>query len=172
MKQDILKLREEGKSYSEITSILGCAKSTVAYYCGKGQKEKTLNRKRRSRKTNPLMDKINRFRDRVRDFQRNRVNGTFSEGRTYTITVEDVLNKIGNKPICYLTGREIDIYKTSDYHLDHVHPVKKGGDNSLNNLEIACKDANLAKRDLLLEDFIQLCHDVLVHHGYNVTKGK
>ena len=172
MKEDILKLREEGKTYNEITLILGCSKSTVAYYCGEGQKEKTLNRKRRSRKNNPLMDKVDRFRDRVRDFQRNRTNGKFSEGRTYDITIEDVLNKIGENPKCYLTGREIDIFKTSDYHLDHIHPVKKGGDSSLENLEIACKDANFAKRDLLLEDFIQLCQDVLIHHGYNVTKGK
>ena len=40
MKEDILKLREEGKSYREISKLLGCSKGSVSYHCGKGQKEK------------------------------------------------------------------------------------------------------------------------------------
>lgn len=35
MKEDILRLRKEGKSYNEIRKILGCAKSTVSYHCSK-----------------------------------------------------------------------------------------------------------------------------------------
>ena len=31
-KEDILQLRAEGKSYGEISEILGCSKGTVAYY--------------------------------------------------------------------------------------------------------------------------------------------
>lgn len=31
-KEDILRLRSEGKSYGEISEILGCSKGTVAYY--------------------------------------------------------------------------------------------------------------------------------------------
>lgn len=31
-KEDILRLRNEGKSYSEISEALGCSKGTVAYY--------------------------------------------------------------------------------------------------------------------------------------------
>lgn len=31
-KEDILRLRNEGKSYGEISEILGCSKGTVAYY--------------------------------------------------------------------------------------------------------------------------------------------
>ena len=40
MKTNILKLRAEGKTYTQITKELGCAKSTVSYYCGKDQKDK------------------------------------------------------------------------------------------------------------------------------------
>ena len=40
MKDQILKLRDEGKSYREIKRILGCSSSTIAYHCGEGQKEK------------------------------------------------------------------------------------------------------------------------------------
>lgn len=36
MKEKILKLRDEGNTYNQIVEILGCAKSTVSYYCSKG----------------------------------------------------------------------------------------------------------------------------------------
>ena len=39
MKDKILKLREEGKSYKEIMNILGCSKGTISYHCGEGQKK-------------------------------------------------------------------------------------------------------------------------------------
>ena len=45
MKDDILKLRSEGKSYRQIQKILGCSLSTIAYHCSPGEKEK--NNKRR-----------------------------------------------------------------------------------------------------------------------------
>ena len=35
MKNKILKLRKEGKTYSEISKILNCAKSTVSHHCKK-----------------------------------------------------------------------------------------------------------------------------------------
>ncbi len=35
MKEKILELRKSGKSYNEISQILGCAKSTVSYHCSK-----------------------------------------------------------------------------------------------------------------------------------------
>ena len=35
-KEDILRLRAEGKSYSEISDALGCSKGTVAYYLKEG----------------------------------------------------------------------------------------------------------------------------------------
>jgi hypothetical protein len=46
MKDEILALRGQGKSYNEIVAILGCAKSTIAYHCGEGQKEKNQARVR------------------------------------------------------------------------------------------------------------------------------
>jgi transposase len=48
----IFKLYEEGKTYSQIAEILGCSKSNVSYHCGKGQKEKTKNRQKQSRHRN------------------------------------------------------------------------------------------------------------------------
>lgn len=52
MKDEILKLRAQGKSYNQIIEELGCSKSTVSYHCGKGQREKNKARTyiRRSKK--------------------------------------------------------------------------------------------------------------------------
>lgn len=45
-KENILRLRAEGKTYNQIVEDLGCAKSTVAYHCGLDQKAKTRYRTR------------------------------------------------------------------------------------------------------------------------------
>ena len=43
MKEKILNLRDEGKSYSEISKILDCSKSTVYYYCNRNSKNVIKN---------------------------------------------------------------------------------------------------------------------------------
>ena len=46
-KEDILRLRAEGKTYLEIKAILEpCSLSTISYYCNPVQKEKTMSRQR------------------------------------------------------------------------------------------------------------------------------
>lgn len=44
IKEKILKLKSEGKSYREIQKILNCSKGTIAYHLGDGQKQKTVKR--------------------------------------------------------------------------------------------------------------------------------
>lgn len=178
MKDKILSLREEGKTYSQIKNILGCSKSTISFHCGKGQKEKSAKRKNLSRTIKPFENKLLVFKSRslkgkVRDFQRNRLNGFFEEGRINDFNEEDVLRKLYNNPICYLTGRSIDPMLPSSYHFDHIIPVSKNGSGHLNNLGLACKDANKAKGNLSVSEFLTLCKDVLVNNGYKVIlKGK
>lgn len=46
LSENILKLYAEGVSYRQIEAQLGCAKSTIAYHCGVGQKAKTFKRER------------------------------------------------------------------------------------------------------------------------------
>ena len=45
MKEQILQLRNSGKTYNEISLILGCSKGTISYHCGEGQKQKIKDRK-------------------------------------------------------------------------------------------------------------------------------
>lgn len=50
MKEQILLLRQEGKSLNEIASILDCSKSTVAYHASSQTQYKTKERRQKSRK--------------------------------------------------------------------------------------------------------------------------
>jgi len=84
-----------------------------------------------------------------------------------TFKVKDLLEKIGHNPKCYLTGRPINLMDGKSYHLDHIVPKNKGGSNTLDNCNIACKDANQAKGNLLYSEFILLCEEVL---NYNQNK--
>ena len=50
MKDKILKLRKEGKTYSEIVKKLGCSKSTVSYHCSPEVKTKQRERHNKARR--------------------------------------------------------------------------------------------------------------------------
>ena len=195
MKEEILRLRDEGKSYREIVKILGCSKSTVAYHCGKGQKEKNAKR-RKKRRENPLVRKTDQFRLRkskekttekkeersrkdvvegIRKFQK-----TDSELRKYgsdginkniesTFTWQDVLNKFGENTHCYLSGEPIDLM-INNYQFDHIRPVSRKGGNELDNLGIAHEVVNQMKGDLLPEELIDWCKKILIHNGYTISK--
>lgn len=169
MKKEIIKLRSEGKTYNEIKKILGCSKGLISYHCGDGQKQKTIMRNRKNRKTikNKILKKIDDFfRDNVHGFKRgkskNRTTGRFHYSSAY--------KKIYENPVCYLSGRAIDFENTRSYHLDHIIPVSKGGKNDLKNMGLSRKEANRAKSDLLVNEFIELCIDVCRHNGYDVIK--
>lgn len=173
MKELILKLYAEGKSYNTISKELGCSKGSVSYHCGKGQKEKGAIRQSTRRKKNVLIAKCERFNyvsarksleNRIDAFQRN------ENERVATFTWQQVVDKIGENPTCYLTGRKIDLSSPKSYSFDHIVPTCKGGSNDLDNLGLTCKEANLSKAALSLEEFVQLCKEVLETQGYNVSK--
>lgn len=44
--------------------------------------------------------------------------------------------------------------------IDHVVPVARGGDHDTNNINICCLQCNLSKRDLMLNDWFDLCRRV------------
>lgn len=56
----IVELHKQGFSYSQIVSELGCSKGTVAFHCGKGQKELAKGRTRDRR------NKIRRYIQEVK----------------------------------------------------------------------------------------------------------
>lgn len=171
MKEEILKLRLEGLSYRQIVKKLGCSLSTVSYHCGEGQKEKTIKRLRKYRDNNTLSNKISTYRCKTRDFKNSktlRKLGKISKDSKFN--AEDVIDKFGINPVCYLSGRKINLHDTKSFHFDHIKPISKGGLSTLDNLGITTREANLAKSDLHLSDLLKLCEDILIHNGYKVSK--
>ena len=59
------------------------------------------------------------------------------------ITMYDVLNCLKRFDFtCFYCGGKIS---SKLWHLDHVHPISKGGLNSNNNIASSCKECNLMK---------------------------
>ncbi len=165
MKEQILKLRTEGLSYRQIQRKLGCSRGTISYHIGDGQKAKT---KSRSAILNPLVKRIDAFKrglcGKIVEFSTRKSEDESRFG------YKDVLAKFGQDPICYLTGRKIDLKDCSSYELDHIVPASAGGSIGINNLGLTCRDANRSKADLAVEQFLTLCKEVLEHNGYTVMK--
>jgi 5-methylcytosine-specific restriction endonuclease McrA len=180
MKNKILELRRSGKSYKQICDIIGCSKGTVAYYCGVGQKEKTKLRNQKNRTAKVICQKIGRFKKvakrRLQDasdgFQRERINGRKGKHLRKTFTYKDVLKRFGETTKCYISGRDVNFHEPKTYEFDHILAVSKGGSNNIDNLGIACKEANYAKSNLTIEELLQLCSDILEYNGYKVTRLK
>lgn len=194
MKEQILKLREEGKTYNEIKVILGCSKSTISYYCGNGQKDKVSNRTKK-RRENILLTKVDSFKQRtynkklsdikgvknrkdvveaIRKFQKRdnsigKNTSRVNKGISKTFTWEDVLERFGEDTICYLSGERINLYERN-YQLDHIIPSSKSGDNSFNNLGISHEVVNKIKGNLSVEELLEWCVKILNHNNYNVNK--
>ena len=176
-KEDIIRLRGEGKTYREIQQILGCSKSIIAYHCGNGSEKERLkksNRKKETptqcigRKLNTFKSrmKIEKIRNKYNCFRRARKNRKVSgtdvvNNIKKNYTRQDVIDKIGENPICYLTGKKIDLCQTDTYQFDHIVPVINGGTNDLSNLGVCIKEANQAKGELSLDELYILCEDIL-----------
>ena len=180
--QDIHALRAKGMTYDQIADQLQCSKSTVSYYIRPDGRQKTSDRRRRLRaKAHPFARKLESFAGIIQHGKRKpgvhnwkiRMKlkletfccGADMKYQKPTFTVDDIIAKVGEKPICYLTGDAIDIYDTKSYHFDHIVPRARGGLNTLENLEICKREANFAKRDMSLEDFVSMCQKIVDKHG-------
>lgn len=167
MKERILELRREGKSYKQIQKILNCSLSTISYHCGIGQKEKSKKRQNKNRKKaeSELAKKYGRFLSaKIKDYKRsNPQKRTYNKG-----LYKEIYDILSRNPTCYLTGTPIDLSDTNSYQLDHIIPTSRGGDCSINNLGLCITQANISKNGMLLNEFIQLCVDICRHNGYKV----
>lgn len=164
LKEQILILRSDNKSYNEIAKILGCSKSIVGYYCNDITNSK--QRKSTSLWRNTLKGRI---KSRLCTFCARISHGGRGMKSLNKIKTLDIINKFGTKTKCYLTGTPIDLEK-DNYCFDHIVPVSKGGTNDLSNLGITIPIANYSKSDLTVEEYLELCKKVLEHYGYTVNK--
>lgn len=88
------------------------------------------------------------------------------------ITVEDIRAMWdAQEGLCALTGTPLIpnplaeaghlAHAWDEPHIDHIIPVSRGGTHDLSNLRWVCARVNLAKRDLLDEEFLELCRSVV-----------
>jgi hypothetical protein len=189
LKDEIIKLRDQGLSYNQIRDRLGCSKGTISYHCGEGQKSKVLDRTKK-RRLCPLRTKMEAFkhgkkkdvqnpfvevwqfknhclRDKLIHFAR---IGTKANrmGYKFMFKLKDLIKKIGDDPRCYWTGRKIDLNSRRSYHLDHLIPKSRGGDNSLDNCVLACREANQGHSDSMPGEYIHTSCEVAVHKGKDI----
>jgi 5-methylcytosine-specific restriction endonuclease McrA len=185
LKEDILKLREKGKSYRDIAFLLNCSKSLISYHCNSGSTKLKVNsyHKNKDTKNKAIMKKLNSFKSRhipkcittkTAGFKRttSRNKTVVNNIKEFNYTTQDVLDKIGSNPKCYLTGKSIDLFKGETYEFDHIIPIKLGGTNDLSNLQITLTEANHAKGQLMLDDFYKLCETILKYRDSKKLKKK
>lgn len=190
LKEDILELRSQGKSYNDICQILNCSKGLVGYHCGEGQKAKTQLRRARGRKQlrQIISSRIERFSARhssewkysstttFKKMMKARLEG-FSKmskmSKEYVkpeFSVEDLIKKIGDSPVCYISGKPIDLSDRRSWAIDHIVPRSRGGNNSIGNAGICDSTINMSKSNMLPEEFFEMCKMVLENNGYEVNK--
>lgn len=188
----IKQLREDGLSYREISKRLDCAKSTVAYYCNDTEKENVKKRQEKQKKKNighfsakkrlcmfkrtkHTPRKSKRFAETEKEKVKKKQNMITHYFRNRELNEEkfnfnEVMKKFGDNPKCYLTGRDINWDDPNTFSFDHIVPVSKGGENTLDNLGLCCFEVNQSKNDLSIEEFVSLCKEVLENFGYKVKK--
>lgn len=77
----------------------------------------------------------------------------------FNATTEEIKNKLGEPNICHICGGLIESRKEAE--LDHVIPLSKGGETSLDNLKWAHKLCNRMKHDLRLDEMVEHIEKIL-----------
>jgi 5-methylcytosine-specific restriction endonuclease McrA len=184
LKEKILDLKLKGLNQSEIALKLGCAKSTVCWHFNpekqlkKAQQRKkkipphivkwqrnisrfstakTKNKVKREIKELTLSEASANFRGRLKDYAKKHKSDT---ERTKMVNIKKVEEKYNiteenTKIICRYTGDVLDWKRPGECEIDHTQPRSKGGENTIENLQILSKAANQAKGDMTHDEFIE-----------------
>lgn len=166
LKNQILDLHKQGYTKPQIAKLLNCSKQIVYYHFSPKCKElskQSLIRHRNSKKGKLIKLLRSKYENFSRGCKRKNIGLPVFSFKEFYI-------KIISNPTCYITKRKIEIEDTASYQLDHIIPISKGGTNELSNLGLTCKDANQSKSYLLLNDYFNLCKEVLENNGFEVIK--
>jgi len=159
-KKEILRLRNEGKSYNEIVEMLGCAKSTVSYYLNDNVKVAAIANNKKQRAADQTGRKAAAF---VEKQLAEKARG-FSRGAEEVVSKQELKKFLENVTDCYLCGDPLEKENPSSWHVDHITPKCLGGQSNLENLGITHDVCNYAKRGLPLKDFVLMCKKIYFTH--------
>ncbi len=170
-KQKFQELRAKGHTYDQIALETGYNKSAIAYYLNDTTKDKVLLRTKKIRNKEAI-EKVNKYNlprllvARISNFK---IAGKKKNENLFTMN--QFYEKFGRYTKCHLTGDNIDLFDSDSHHFDHILPITRGGNNSLENLGITTPQANSAKSNLTVDEFYQLCKKVVnVYENTNKTK--
>lgn len=77
---------------------------------------------------------------------------------TGPVSIDSVLRLLAHQQYrCALTGRMLTPQTAA---LDHIVPIRFGGEHAIENTQVLHKDVNRAKGSLTSEEFIGLCREV------------
>lgn len=86
------------------------------------------------------------------------------------VTTANVLRLLAwQKYRCALTGRTLTPETAS---LDHIVPVRSGGEHRIENTQVLHKDVNKAKTTMTSAKFIQLCVEVVRYAANHAQQGE
>ncbi|MEX0718369.1 MAG: HNH endonuclease signature motif containing protein [Planctomycetaceae bacterium] len=85
------------------------------------------------------------------------------------VSTENVLRLLDyQRHRCALTGRGLTPETSS---LDHIVPIRCGGEHVIENTQVLHGDVNRAKGSLTNAEFIQLCREVAAHAARQLLEG-
>ena len=181
---EIVQKLNEGWLVKDLAKKYNLHRTTVSMYrFGNGSKrakEVRLRRLEANRKlyeSNPWLHRLSRKVSNFKTIINRRSRGPYvpQSKPELDFNTETVINKLMpdiKNVRCYLTGRKIDLGESGGYHLDHIMPRAKGGSLELENMGIACAEANQSKGDRTVKEHLDYCVEVLSHHGYLVEEPK
>lgn len=141
-------------------------------------REEVLAKRRAARAANPwparLRDRAYRQRPEVSERQRSRyaadeayrekrranVKRCVAVRRGATRTEKIYRKKVHEEAAgrCYLCGVAVLL---ADMHLEHKHPLSRGGSHTYDNIGCACRDCNLSKQNKTETEFLQYRKELL-----------
>lgn len=182
LKEKILELKEKGLGQSEIALKLGCAKSTVCWHFDPNKQLKKAQERKKKIPDYEIKNcrNISRFfcsktenkqKIKIKDLtfkeahatNRNRLKNFSKHYKSYTMEQKTKIKSVKQKYgitesnttfTCIYTGKILDWTRPEEYQYDHIVPRSRGGENTLENLQIISKEANQAKGDMTHEEFV------------------
>lgn len=186
LNKQIIALRKKGLPFSKIAKQLKCSKSTVSYALRKKTRIKSKQKQDKLPKhKKTIINKIYTFKNTPTPKQNKKLwyinktprqiskaisNKASTFQRSMTFNYKDVYRKYGDHFPCALTGRPLNFKDPDTYEYDHILPTSRGGENTLDNMQIVCPEVNRAKQNLTDQEFIDLCKEVVIHAGHKIYK--
>ena len=110
-----------------------------------------------------LYQAINREKNKnsIRRILQTKINSFCRKSKQHLFNVDELIEKIGDNPRCYISGDLIDLSKKETFSLDHIIPISKGGDDSLENCGLTTKESNMIKHNLNINELVILCKKII-----------